>query len=184
MFKYFRLSTIRNSDKIIAIKDGIVEEEGSHESLMEKKSLYYNLVLAQTNSQEENNLDENIVEDVKTLDLPTTVYGSINNNLTTTLSIDPKEDHPPVDFFRVMKMNMVEWPYISMGILASIIMGGGMPVYAILFGEVLGVLKLAPDQAREDSVYYCGLFVACGVTIGQIKCHILRSTISKLSIMS
>ena len=54
-------------------------------------------------------------------------------------------------------------------------MGGAMPVYAILFGEVLGVLKLAPDQAREDSVYYCGLFVACGVTAGKMsKYCILR----------
>ena len=30
--------------------------------------------------------------------------------------------------------------------------------------QVLGVLKLPPDQAREDSVYYCSLFVAAGVT--------------------
>ena len=171
---YFRLSTIRNSDKIIVIKDGIVEEEGTHESLMEKKSVYHSLVLAQTNSQEENIPEQSFVEDVKTLDLPTSLYGSINNNLTTTLSIDHKEEHPPVDFFRVMKMNLVEWPYISLGILASIVMGGGMPVYAILFGEVLGVLKLAPDEAREGSVYYCGLFVACGLTIGQIKCYNLK----------
>ena len=142
---------------------------------MEKKSLYYNLVLAQTNSEKENIQDQDFVEDIKALELPTTLYGSINNNLTKTMSIDPKEEHPPVDFFRVMKMNMVEWPYITLGILASIVMGGAMPVYAILFGEVLGVLKLAPDQAREDSVYYCGLFVACGVTAGKMsKYCILR----------
>ena len=142
---------------------------------MEKKSLYYNLVLAQTNSEKENIQDQDLAEDIKSLELPTTLYGSINNNLTKTMSIDPKEEHPPVDFFRVMKMNMVEWPYITLGILASIVMGGAMPVYAILFGEVLGVLKLSPDQAREDSVYYCGLFVACGVTAGKmIKYYILR----------
>ena len=29
---------------------------------------------------------------------------------------------------------------------------------------MLGVLKLPPNQAREDSVYYCSLFVAAGVT--------------------
>ena len=143
---------------------------------MEKKSLYYNLVLAQTNSEKENIQDQDLAEDIKSLELPTTLYGSINNNLTKTMSIDPKEEHPPVDFFRVMKMNMVEWPYITLGILASIVMGGAMPVYAILFGEVLGVLKLSPDQAREDSVYYCGLFVACGVTAGKIiKYYILRT---------
>ena len=66
------------------------------------------------------------------------------------MSIELKEEHPPVDFIRVMKMNMVEWPYMMLGILASIVMGAAMPVYAILFGEVLGVLKLEPAQARYD----------------------------------
>ena len=98
-----------------------------------------------------------------------------------------------MDSVRVMRMNLPEWPYILLGLLGSIVMGGAMPVYAILFGEVLhphiyistylhiypliyqrtyphitlqvlGVLKLPPDQAREDSVYYCSLFVAAGVT--------------------
>ena len=46
---YFRLSTIRTADKIVAIKDGQVVETGSHEELMDFKGLYYSLVLAQTN---------------------------------------------------------------------------------------------------------------------------------------
>ena len=76
------------------------------------------------------------------------------------------EELPEVDSLRVMRMNLPEWPYILLGLLGSVVMGGAMPVYAILFGEVLGVLKLAPDEARSDSVYYCSLFVAAGVTAG------------------
>ena len=53
-----------------------------------------------------------------------------------------------------------------LGLLGSVVMGGAMPVYAILFGEVLGVLKLSADEARTESVYYCSLFVAAGVTVG------------------
>ena len=45
-------------------------------------------------------------------------------------------------------------------------MGGAMPVYAILFGEVLGVLQLEAEQAREESVYFAGLFLAAGITTG------------------
>ena len=44
---------------------------------------------------------------------------------------------PQVDSVRVMRMNLPEWPYILLGLLGSIVMGGAMPVYAILFGEVL-----------------------------------------------
>ena len=77
-----------------------------------------------------------------------------------------EEDLPEVDAMRVIKMNLPEWPYILLGLLGSIVMGGAMPVYAILFGEVLGVLKLSPDEARTESVYYCSLFVVAGVTAG------------------
>ena len=77
-----------------------------------------------------------------------------------------EEDLPEVDAMRVIKMNLPEWPYILLGLLGSIVMGGAMPVYAILFGEVLGVLKLSPEEARTESVYYCSLFVVAGVTAG------------------
>lgn len=38
-----RLSTIQNADKIVVIKDGKIEEEGTHESLLIKKGLYSKL---------------------------------------------------------------------------------------------------------------------------------------------
>lgn len=38
-----RLSTIRNSDKIIVLNKGRIKEMGSHDELLEKKGLYYNL---------------------------------------------------------------------------------------------------------------------------------------------
>lgn len=42
-----RLSTIRACDKILYIKDGKIAEEGSHEQLMERKGLYYELCCSQ-----------------------------------------------------------------------------------------------------------------------------------------
>ena len=42
-----RLSTIRNADKIIVINKGVIEEEGSHEELLEKKGRYYALYAMQ-----------------------------------------------------------------------------------------------------------------------------------------
>jgi ABC-type transport system involved in cytochrome bd biosynthesis fused ATPase/permease subunit len=48
-----RLSTIRNADLIIGLEHGQVIENGSHDELMEQKSLYYELVTAQTQKQKE-----------------------------------------------------------------------------------------------------------------------------------
>jgi len=38
-----RLSTIRNADRIVALVDGRIVEEGTHESLLEKKGEYFKL---------------------------------------------------------------------------------------------------------------------------------------------
>ena len=42
-----RLSTIRNADVILVMKDGDIVEQGSHESLLEKKGFYYELYQSQ-----------------------------------------------------------------------------------------------------------------------------------------
>jgi len=42
-----RLSTIKDADKIIVIYDGRIVEEGNHESLIEKKGMYYHLYMLQ-----------------------------------------------------------------------------------------------------------------------------------------
>ena len=38
-----RLSTVRNSDRIFFLKDGVIAERGSHQELMEKRGEYFNL---------------------------------------------------------------------------------------------------------------------------------------------
>ena len=42
-----RLSTIRNCDRIFYIQGGVIAEEGSHDELMAKKGLYYELYTSQ-----------------------------------------------------------------------------------------------------------------------------------------
>ena len=76
------------------------------------------------------------------------------------------EDLVQVDTARIARMNTPEWPYVLVGLFGAVVMGGAMPVYAILFGEVLGVLKLSSQEAREQSVYFAGLFLAAGITAG------------------
>lgn len=42
-----RLSTIRNADRICVIDDGVVVETGTHEELMAKRRVYYDLLSSQ-----------------------------------------------------------------------------------------------------------------------------------------
>lgn len=47
-----RLSTIRNADKIIVLKDGVVVEKGTHSVLMQLSGHYHALVTAQMGNVE------------------------------------------------------------------------------------------------------------------------------------
>ena len=47
-----RLSTVRNADKIVSISQGMNQEEGVHEELMERGGLYSQLVKHQVMSKE------------------------------------------------------------------------------------------------------------------------------------
>jgi len=46
-----RLSTIKNADKIILIQDGVIEGEGTHETMMKTNKLYASLVTIQEEAQ-------------------------------------------------------------------------------------------------------------------------------------
>ena len=62
------MSTIRSADKIVAIKDGIVREIGTHDDLMQKEGLYHSLVMAQISSEDEmaeRAEEDDIVEDLE-----------------------------------------------------------------------------------------------------------------------
>ncbi len=71
----FRLSTIRNADNIVVLKDGQVNEQGTHKELMIAKGLYYSLVTAQMVDEEEfeemeDNYDATIGTVLSTFRLP------------------------------------------------------------------------------------------------------------------
>lgn len=51
-----RLSTIKSADRIIVIKDGVIEEDGSHRELLIKKGHYYNLYTKQLREEKEQEL--------------------------------------------------------------------------------------------------------------------------------
>ncbi len=76
------------------------------------------------------------------------------------------EDLPKPDSRRIFAENAPEWKFMVGGLIAACVTGAAMPVYAVLFGEVMGILADPIDSARDDSVKYSLLFVGIGVIVG------------------
>ena len=58
---------------------------------------------------------------------------------TEVVEEDDDEDIEIVPLTKIMKVNSKEWPIIVFGVIGAAIQGCSTPLYAILFGEVLGV---------------------------------------------
>lgn len=161
-----RLSTIRNADKIIVLSKGVVVEQGTHDELMALNGEYFNLVTNQVvekNSEDEENDGRRLIS---ARELKSTV--SVNAEDDGKFADEEESDDiGSVSFFQVIKMNKPEWFQISLASIASIISGCSSPLFALLFGDVVGVLSTTePDKMREETNKYCYYFIAAGVVVG------------------
>merc|ERR1719422_884331 len=183
-----RLSTIRTADIIVAIDAGTVKEIGTHQDLMANKDLYYSLVMRQMEGKTET-VDSNLYPNLEKEEMETSklerkdsVVGKLtrqmsrrmSRRLSTTKIIkdvagsDPikeelEEDLPKVQMIRILRRNSPEAFYILVGVIASCGMGAVMPLFAVIFGDILGVLGYEDiDKARADSIKYSLLFLLLG----------------------
>merc|ERR1719233_1108093 len=183
-----RLSTIRTADMIVAIDAGTVKETGTHQELMANKDLYYSLVMRQMEGKTET-LDSNLYPNLEKEEMETnklerkdSVVGKLtrqmsrrmSRRLSTTKIIkdgkgsepikeESEEDLPKIQMIRILRRNSPEAFYILVGVLASCGMGAVMPLFAVIFGDILGVLGYEDiEKARSDSIYYSLLFLLLG----------------------
>ncbi|KAJ8706435.1 hypothetical protein PYW08_011061 [Mythimna loreyi] len=82
---------------------------------------------------------------------------------------EPSEDKEPgVSSWTLLKLNAPEWPLLTGGAVASLLVGATMPMFALLFSELYGMFELS-DKAEilSRSQLYASLFAgvaaACGL---------------------
>ncbi|XP_074038788.1 ATP-dependent translocase ABCB1 isoform X2 [Leptinotarsa decemlineata] len=158
-----RLSTIRNAHRIVFIADGEVREIGTHTELMMKAGAYYSLV----NSQ----------------GLTDTSEMQGDRRLSKTLSWSNKSEHVNEEeeieeevseqtprqgvLMKVLKMSAPEWYYIAIGCTASILTGASLPVYGLVFGDIVGVLAIEDNEkVRSETNMFCLYFLILGIVTG------------------
>ncbi|XP_047608955.1 ATP-dependent translocase ABCB1 isoform X1 [Phacochoerus africanus] len=177
-----RLSTVRNADVIAGFDDGVIVEKGSHDELMKEKGIYFKLVTMQTKGNEielENTVgvSKGVVDalDMSPKDLESSLIrrGSTRKSIKGPQGQDRKlstkegldENVPSVSFWRILKLNITEWPYFVVGIFCAIINGGLQPAFSIIFSRIIGVFTkfTDPETKRQDSNVFSLLFLILGI---------------------
>nr|AAO20901.1 Mdr3 [Takifugu rubripes] len=172
-----RLSTIRNADIIAGFSNGKIVEQGTHSQLMEIKGVYHGLVTMQTfhNVEEENTAMSELSAGEKSPVEKTVSQSSIIRRKSTRGSsfaasegtkeekTEEDEDVPDVSFFKVLHLNIPEWPYILVGLICATINGAMQPVFAILFSKIITVFADPDrDSVRRKSEFISLMFVVIG----------------------
>ncbi|XP_060520770.1 ATP-dependent translocase ABCB1-like isoform X2 [Cylas formicarius] len=173
-----RLSTIRNADRIIVFDQGRVVEEGSHQQMMEAKGAYSKMINSQGYT-ELNREDDKINEvqtrkssRVKSMTFSShSGYGSDSDDADTEVVEEETEELSSFQVItKILKTNSREWLALSAGCLASVLNGASLPIYGLVFGDILGVLVVVDDellrwQANQFCLYFLYLGIATGISM-------------------
>jgi ABC-type multidrug transport system fused ATPase/permease subunit len=152
-----RLATVKNADHIIVMKEGAVIEEGQHEQLANENGVYSELIKAQQ-------FDKN--QEVSSASSSTTAGSpSLKPDHAARPELqDPNSDTVPLVkvtvenkktaaqlIRRCLKLSRKETPFISFGLLCSMISGGIIIGEAIIFGNLVELLNDQSGSSQLDS---------------------------------
>ncbi|KAM9308184.1 ATP-binding cassette sub-family B member 5-like [Gastrophryne carolinensis] len=157
-----RLSTVWTANLIVVVDNGAVAEKGTHTELMSKNGIYHSLVTAQAIQRETKSETEEVSPEKPVL------IQRLNSNLSDgKLSMsengeengiqedETEEKLPNISYFKLLKLNRSEWPYIFFGVLAAAINGGVHPGFSILFAKIIAVFGTNDNELiqREINLY-------------------------------
>ncbi|XP_049957122.1 ATP-dependent translocase ABCB1-like [Schistocerca serialis cubense] len=167
-----RLSTVRNADRIVVLSGGVVVEQGSHDELMELKGHYHSLVTAELSAavkEAEEKAAGGERPDLQRLVSVRSEASSMAGSDAGAAESQPEaaeEKVPDVGVATVLRLNAPEWHLLVTGTVGAIIESAGFPVFAVLFGDVLGVLSLPdPEDVRSQTNWFSLLFFAIAIFI-------------------
>ncbi|KAM5271800.1 ATP-binding cassette sub-family B member 5 [Ctenodactylus gundi] len=163
-----RLSTIRNADLIVTIKNGMVIEKGTHGELMANQGLYYSLVMSQNIKKTDEQIDS-VTYSTERISSPASpcAMDSVNSDCTEPAE-EPiprtEKNLPEVSLLKLFKLSKSEWPFLFLGTLASVLNGTVHPVFSIIFAKIITMFKEDNKSTlKHDAEIYSMIFVILGI---------------------
>lgn len=189
-----RLSTIKSAHNIVVFVDGQIAEQGTHDMLVDCEGPYRSLVEAQRINEEkdadamevEEEIDEKQVaaEEVARIKTATSASGSMNEKTdqplgrtdtkqsisSVVLSQMPPETQKKYSLWALIKFiagfNKPELLYMFIGLVFSVLSGGGQPTQAVLYAKAISSLSQPlsmSNQIRHDANFWSLMFFVVGI---------------------
>ena len=178
-----RLSTIKDADIIVELKEGHVNDFGTHEQLMARKEgYYYNLVKNEEESKqntEENEKNdrvdlERLTSEIRDSKLRARSSKKSSKKLRDSVINIPDEMEVPLAEValpietnyakRVWAMNRKELVWILLSSVAYFVNGAIYPFVAFCFSQMVKIFTITDkSQSEQDSYTFTGIVIALSV---------------------
>lgn len=169
-----RLSTIRNADKIIVIDGGNVKEIGTHQELIDARGIYYNMAHLQNLEKEKQAINSNnySINSNTQIELSKSIEEICysNNKIINDEDNDDDNINQSLPLRQLIKFIIPDKNYLIIATLFSFICGLSIPIYAFVFGDVLGVLSSTDKNYINSQVLkYSLIFLTMGIICGILQ---------------
>ncbi|KAK5970204.1 Multidrug resistance protein pgp-1 [Trichostrongylus colubriformis] len=187
-----RLSTIRNADKIIAMKNGEVVEIGTHDELIARKGLYHELVNAQVFADVDDKRGEDAVRRrtmsgsrSRSPSIGSPEHHKLKSQMSTEITPAANAQNDPVkaekdlerlkkeleeegaakaNLFKILAHARPEWPFIAFAVLSSVVQGCVFPAFSLFFSQIINVFSKQPGDPtlKTDGHFWALMFLVLG----------------------
>ena len=172
-----RLSTIRNVDKIVVLRNGQVVETGSHSDLLSRGGDYASLVNVQETEPQENPRSIMSETGKSQAGSSSSRRASSSRRTSSFREVQEKTDKDSngedlsssSTIWELIKLNAPEWPYALLGSIGAVLAGAQTPLFSMGIAYVLAAFySPSPSVIKRDVEKVAIVFVGVAVVTAPI----------------
>ncbi|RFU33291.1 hypothetical protein B7463_g3069, partial [Scytalidium lignicola] len=186
-----RLSTIKSADNIVVMGNGRILEQGTHNELLERRGSYQALVEAQKFLEDREDRvsifgqDASTLVSVESIDKPASpinmkpdplqlVATKTPNIISSSEKVEQKDKYSLWSSIKlVASFNKPDAWWMALGLICSVLAGGGTPTAVVFFANCIEALSKPPFQynsLRSDVNFWCRMYLWLGIVQFILHC--------------